>query len=68
MSKLRVLRLFAKVYDGTVLEVREVCYRQAQSVSIAPVKPMPLELDGELPGFTPLNLRVLPGILPLLQL
>jgi YegS/Rv2252/BmrU family lipid kinase len=66
MPKTRVLRLFAKVYDGTVLEVAEVCYRQARAISLNPAKPLALELDGELPGFTPLSLRVLPGILPLL--
>ena len=66
MPKTRVLRLFSKVYDGTVLEVPEACYRQAKSVSLRPAQPLQLEVDGELPGFTPLNLRLLPGILPLL--
>jgi len=66
LPKVRVLRLFIKVYDGTVLEVAEVCHRQARSVNLTPAEPLPLELDGELPGFTPLKVRVLPGILPLL--
>ena len=66
MPKIRALRLFAKVYNGTVLEIKEVCYRQSRNVSLVPDKPLPLELDGELPGFTPLNICVLPQILPLL--
>jgi YegS/Rv2252/BmrU family lipid kinase len=66
MPKTRVLRLFAKVYDGTVLEVEEVYHSRAHSITLTPDKPLPLELDGELPGFTPLSLRALPGILPLL--
>jgi YegS/Rv2252/BmrU family lipid kinase len=66
MPKIRALWLFAKVYDGTVLEVAEVEHRRVRSISIAPDKPQQLELDGELPGLTPLSLQVLPGILPLL--
>jgi len=67
MPKTRVLRLFAKVYDGTVLEVAEVCYRRVQNVKIIPTEPLQLELDGELPGLTPLNIRILPRLLPLLK-
>jgi len=66
LPKLQVLRLFAKVYDGTVREVAEVDYRQVRSVTFLPAAPLPLELDGELPGLTPLTVRLLPRLLPVL--
>ncbi|MCL1816813.1 MAG: diacylglycerol kinase family lipid kinase [Clostridiales bacterium] len=66
MPIIRVLRLFAKVYDGSVLEVTQVCHRRVQSLSIKSANPLRLELDGELPGVTPLVVNILPGILPLL--
>jgi YegS/Rv2252/BmrU family lipid kinase len=66
LPKVRALLLFAKVYNGTVLEVAEVCHRRARKVSLVPAESLPLELDGELPGFTPLHIRVLPRIMPLL--
>jgi|GEM_PF-2953487 len=67
MPKPKILRLFSKVYDGTVLQVAEVSYRQVKSVIIQPEQPLHVELDGELPGFSPLSVRVLPQLLPLLQ-
>jgi len=67
MPKLKILRLFSKVYDGTVLQVQDICYRQVKSVDIKPKQPLYVELDGELPGFTPLSIKVLPRLVPLLQ-
>lgn len=66
LPKLRVPPLFAKVYNGSLLQIKEVTYRQVKSVTITPEHPLTLELDGELPGCAPYSVQILPGLLPLL--
>lgn len=66
MSRLRILRVFSKVYDGTIGSVRGVEFYRGRKISISGERPLYLELDGEVPGTISAEIMILPKILPLL--
>ncbi|MEG1661227.1 MAG: hypothetical protein RR332_01825, partial [Clostridiales bacterium] len=68
MSKPLILRLFSRVYDGNLAHLTGVTYLSGKNICIKSQLPLAIELDGEVPGTTPVELSVLPGILPLLYL
>jgi diacylglycerol kinase (ATP) len=65
-SRWRMLRLLARVHDGSHLTMPEVEYRQVRRLSIETPTPEPLNLDGELKGTSPIVADVLPGALSIL--
>ena len=65
-GRLGILRAFPKIYSGRHLQLPGITYTAASSISIVTERPLHIELDGEVPGFTDAALSVLPGILPLL--
>jgi len=59
-SKLRLLRLFPKVYAGTHLSLPEIEYAQCLALRVESDRPLDLFADGEHIGQTPAELRLLP--------
>jgi len=57
---------FFKVLAGRHLEDKEILYFQAKSFKIETEKPIPVQLDGDLFGETPLSVSVSPGLLNIL--
>jgi diacylglycerol kinase (ATP) len=58
LGKLRLLRLFPKVYRGTHVGLPQVEYFQAASVRIESEWPLAVHADGELLGRTPVEVSV----------
>ena len=65
-SRPEILRIFHRVYDGSFIREKDITYLRTKGAHISTVRPVPVELDGEVPGFTPVKLRVLPSSLTLL--
>jgi diacylglycerol kinase (ATP) len=63
-SKLRLLRLFPKVYAGTHLQLPEIEYAQCAALRVESDRPLDLFADGEFIGRTPAEIRVLPRACP----
>lgn len=61
-----ILRAFGRLYDGSAAQVEKSLSLQAREIVITTARPIAIEMDGEVPGFTPARLSVLPGLLPLL--
>ncbi len=62
-SRLQLLRLFAKVYDGSYLALGHTEYHQVRSFAIVTPGHDALEMDGEMTGTTPLTAEVVPAAL-----
>jgi YegS/Rv2252/BmrU family lipid kinase len=54
-----------RLYRGTILRHPKASHRLAQSVLVEPERPLPIEIDGEQPGVTPVRFDVLPAALRL---
>lgn len=67
MSRMKIIRVFSRVYNGTVRLLPGVVYRQTTQVRITAAKALITELDGEIPGTTPVEIKVLPGMLPFMR-
>ena len=65
-SKLKLFQAFPLIYSGSHLKLNGITYAKAVDVHIRTKRPIHIELDGEVPGYTDVSLSVLPGILPLL--
>jgi diacylglycerol kinase (ATP) len=63
MGKLRLLRLFPRVYRGTHIGLREVEYFRARRLGIESETPLAVHADGELVGQTPMEVNVAPRAL-----
>jgi len=59
-SRLKLLKLFPKLFSGKHVESKLVDYRQVKDFSIFVEKNNKLTIDGEIIGETPLNVKVLP--------
>lgn len=59
ISRLRLLRLFSSVYDGTHIDYPEVEYFQAKSIKVTEAQPTQLIPDGEILGKTPAEFNCL---------
>ncbi len=62
-SRWQMLKLFAKVFDGTHVSLACVEYHQVRSFALESAGNEPLDLDGEMKGHLPLTAEVLPGAL-----
>jgi diacylglycerol kinase (ATP) len=61
-----ILWVFSRVYRGTILGIKGVVYRQSARAKISTERPIYVEMDGEVPGQTAVELSVLPAFLPIL--
>jgi len=62
-TKLRLLKLFPRVYKGSHLGLAEVEYLQTEQVRIETESPMDIYADGEFAGRTPVEISLLPRAL-----
>jgi len=60
-TRFDVIRELPRIQRGAHLKNPKVSERRAREVSINSDEPMAIDLDGEMVGFTPARLRVLPG-------
>jgi diacylglycerol kinase (ATP) len=60
-SRGRMLRLFARVFDGSHVDLPGVEYYQVRSLHILAEDHRPLDIDGEIKGTTPASIEVLPA-------
>lgn len=65
-SRVQLLKMFPKVFDGTHLSSPVVEYHQLKTFSIEPETDEMLNIDGELTGSTPARVEVLPGAVGIL--
>ena len=66
VSRLRLLRLFTRIYDGSHIHYPEVEYFQAKSIRIVEERPQRLIPDGEILGRSPVEFECLPGAIDFL--
>ncbi|MCM2372763.1 diacylglycerol/lipid kinase family protein [Aporhodopirellula aestuarii] len=59
-SRLKLLSLFNRIYDGTHVEDPVVEYYTASQISLTSNQADPLNIDGELTGTTPFDIEVRP--------
>ena len=55
------IRNLPKLKAGQKIQHPEVLYQTTSAISVSATQPMPVDFDGELAGYTPLNLSVRPG-------
>lgn len=60
-SRLKLLKMFPKVFSGGHIGDPIVEYHQVKEFSIIPKEPHTLNIDGEIIGTTPIHVRVLPS-------
>ena len=65
VTKLDFLTTFPKIYRGTHVGHPRVDVLKARSVSVTTDEPLPVVLDGEQPGSTPVHFELLPKALRL---
>ena len=61
VGKLDLALNLPRLYRGTHLGHRKVTVLRARRVHVEPARPLPLELDGELPGTTPATFEIAPA-------
>ncbi len=61
ISRLKLLKLFTSIYDGTHINYPEIEYIQAKKIKITEEIPSKLIPDGEILGETPVEFECLPG-------
>jgi YegS/Rv2252/BmrU family lipid kinase len=60
VSKISILLHLLRIYRGTHLKHPSIRVIPAQDIKVTTQAPMPLELDGEVPGVTPVSFHVRP--------
>ena len=65
-SRLKLLNLLPKIFEGTHINEREVLYLQAKEIKLITREEV-LNIDGELKGSTPITIRVLPDKITILN-
>lgn len=66
MSKLSLLINLARIYRGTHLTHPKISLHPVQEVRVSGKMPLLIELDGEVPGTTPVRYRLVPGAIKVL--
>ncbi len=61
-TRLDVIKELPRIQRGGLLKNPKVTEKRARSVSIHSVVPMPIDLDGEMVGYTPARITVLPSV------
>jgi diacylglycerol kinase (ATP) len=54
-----------RLYRGTILRHPKASHRLARTISVETARPLPIEIDGEQPGMTPVRFEVVPAALRL---
>jgi diacylglycerol kinase (ATP) len=62
-TKPKLFMSLPKVYSGKHLNIEGVKYTRGKKVSITSDEKLLLELDGEMPGFAPVEVEILPKAL-----
>ena len=65
-TRRRLLAMLPEVYHGRHVDFPELEYRQVRSFRVESEAGSPLNIDGEIAGATPMNVRILPGALELM--
>jgi diacylglycerol kinase (ATP) len=65
VGKLDLALNMHRLYRGTILRHPKASHRHAHTVSVTTARPLPIEIDGEQPGVTPVRFEVLPAALRL---
>ncbi|NLD21939.1 MAG: diacylglycerol kinase family lipid kinase [Bacteroidales bacterium] len=60
IPKIKVLFQIKKLFSGKILDIKQVIHTQAQSVKVTSWPPSKVEVDGEIVGFTPTSIKLLP--------
>jgi diacylglycerol kinase (ATP) len=63
VTKRELVRVLPKIYRGTHLPHPKAELLRGRTVTVESATPLPIELDGEQPGTTPVRFDVLPGVL-----
>jgi diacylglycerol kinase (ATP) len=63
VTKRELVRVLPKIYRGTHLPHPKAELLRGRTVTVESATPLPIELDGEQPGSTPVRFEVLPGVL-----
>lgn len=66
ITRLRILRLFTSIYDGSHINYDEVEYIQGKKIKVIEEKPGRLIPDGEILGMTPVEFECMPGAIEFL--
>jgi diacylglycerol kinase (ATP) len=66
VGKAALARNVHRMYLGSLQKDPRVELKRVARVSVTPEHPLPVEVDGELPGTTPVRFEMLPGMLDLL--
>ena len=65
VSKVDLALNLHKLYRGTHVTHPKATIRRARKVTVTPATPLPIEVDGEQPGVTPVTFDVVPSVLRL---
>jgi diacylglycerol kinase (ATP) len=68
LTPLEIVTKIHRIYDGTHLSMEQVEMARSRVIEVEPVDSaarVPLELDGETPGYLPARFEILPGALTL---
>jgi diacylglycerol kinase (ATP) len=68
LTRFEVMRKISRLYSGTHLSIEQVSSAKARTIEVTPVPgsaPIPVELDGETPGYLPATFEVRPRALTL---
>ncbi|RMF10308.1 MAG: diacylglycerol kinase family lipid kinase [Candidatus Neomarinimicrobiota bacterium] len=65
-TRMQMLKLFPRVFDGSHIESELVDYYQVKSFQLIPDRVDTVNIDGELNAVTPLEVEVLPQVLEIL--
>ena len=66
-SKFELLKLFPQLFSGNHIKNKKVTYIQAETFSMKSMKNDILNIDGEIKGETPINIKVIPECIKLLN-
>lgn len=66
VSKISILLHLLRIYRGTHLKHPSIRVIPAQDIRVTTQAPMPLELDGEAPGVTPVSFHVKPSAIKII--
>lgn len=66
-KKMKLLRMFPKIFNGSHIHDKIVDYKQAKQIKIIPKSDSTINIDGEIKGKTPISIKVLPGEVKLLN-
>tara|TARA_B100000686_G_scaffold164947_1_gene172616 strand:- start:14254 stop:15126 length:873 start_codon:yes stop_codon:yes gene_type:complete len=65
-SRIKLLRLFPKLFSGKHIIDQIVDYRQVKEFTVMPIDDCPITIDGEILGRTPIHVRVIEKALKVL--